>query len=267
MVAARGGRRLGRTGCSVAAGGVDADGAGAGGGEVEKDEAEQDGGVAAVQGGKEALWKMRHEVGDGHVAGEQEGHRAGEQAEDDQQAAGDLQAALDTEQREQFGGCGGGAGGEGEEFLGAVLQELQAGDDAQQAEEVGRRCSQHCAVLVWLPLGRLFGGEGDCGGFGAHPDGGIVIDGAAPGRAGVVAGEGVDAYAAFEALAGPDAFFGDQHAWLLTGGDFHVQDDLAARVAEADFGAVGEALFRRVVGVDQDGGASFAFAAGWCFGE
>ena len=76
-------------------------GAGAGSGEVEEDEAVQDRALAAVQHREEAARRVRHEVADRHLAGEQEGDRPGEQAEQDQQPAADLEHRREPEQAER----------------------------------------------------------------------------------------------------------------------------------------------------------------------
>src|SRR5688500_12690007 len=80
----RGGVR-GRDGCAAATRNriVDAPPPGTGRREVEEDEAEQHGGFALVLRGPESLWKVRHEIGDGHLAGEQERDGTREEAEDD----------------------------------------------------------------------------------------------------------------------------------------------------------------------------------------
>ncbi len=57
-------------------------------------EAEQNGGIAIVVGREEALWGVRHEIGDRHVAAQDEGDWTGKQAEEKQQAAKGLQNAL-----------------------------------------------------------------------------------------------------------------------------------------------------------------------------
>ena len=57
---------------------VCAPGTGACKNQIEEYKAEENGELATVERRKEVLWCMRHEVGDRHVAREDEGHRSGE---------------------------------------------------------------------------------------------------------------------------------------------------------------------------------------------
>src|SRR5438067_7949228 len=57
------------------------------GGEIEPDEAEQDGGVSLIEHRPKALWGVAQEIRDRHLARENEGHRPGEQSDEDEQAA------------------------------------------------------------------------------------------------------------------------------------------------------------------------------------
>src|SRR2546430_6662308 len=59
--------------------GIQAPGPRSGGGEIEPDEAEQDGGVSLIEHRPEAVWRVAQEIRDGHLAREYEGHGAGEQ--------------------------------------------------------------------------------------------------------------------------------------------------------------------------------------------
>src|SRR5256885_8819876 len=52
-----------------------------GGGDVEPNEAEQDGGMPLVQHRPKAMWRMAQEIRDGHLARDDEGDRPGEQSE------------------------------------------------------------------------------------------------------------------------------------------------------------------------------------------
>ena len=73
---------------------------------------------------------MRHPVGDRHLAGQDEGDRAGEQPEQQQDAAEELEHAGEAEQREQLG-LRTVRRREAEQLLRAVLHEDQRRDDAQ----------------------------------------------------------------------------------------------------------------------------------------
>src|SRR5687768_16244763 len=64
---------------------------GARGREIEEDEAEEDRRVAHVEGGEGALPGMIHPVGDRHLTRQDEGDRPGEQADQDQGAADQLE--------------------------------------------------------------------------------------------------------------------------------------------------------------------------------
>jgi hypothetical protein len=121
----------------AAAGGVDAPGAAAGDGEIQEDEAIEDGRVATVEYGEKTARGVRHEIGEGHFTRQDEGHRPGEQADQHQQAAEQFQHARQPRQREQFR-AGIGRGREAQQFLGAVLHEQQGGDDAQDGEHSRR---------------------------------------------------------------------------------------------------------------------------------
>src|SRR5688500_4142870 len=91
---------------------------GAGGREVEQDEAVERGRDPAVDGGPEALGEMELEVRHRHLAGEDEGDGAGEEAEQEQPAADHLEPRTETELREPRHSAAGGraAGGEREEL-------------------------------------------------------------------------------------------------------------------------------------------------------
>ena len=78
---------------------------------------------------------MRHEIGDRHLAGEEEGHRPGEQADDEQQAADELDHAGDAEEREERRAELGRR--EAEQLLRAVLEEEQRRHDAQHRQRIG----------------------------------------------------------------------------------------------------------------------------------
>src|SRR5437868_5426848 len=59
--------------------GIQAPGPRPGGGEIEPDETEQDGGVSLIEHRPEAVGRVAQEIRDGHLAREYEGHGAGEQ--------------------------------------------------------------------------------------------------------------------------------------------------------------------------------------------
>src|SRR5882724_4121231 len=57
------------------------------GGEVEPGKAEQDGGMPLVEDRPKAIWCVAQEKCDGHLTRDDEGHRPGEQSEQQEQAA------------------------------------------------------------------------------------------------------------------------------------------------------------------------------------
>src|SRR6266550_5418452 len=67
--------------------GIQAPGPRPGGGEIEPDEAEQDSWVSLIEHRPEAVWRVTQEIRDGHLARQNEGHRSGEQSDEEQQAA------------------------------------------------------------------------------------------------------------------------------------------------------------------------------------
>src|SRR5260370_734104 len=80
---------------------VEAPGAAAGEGKIEEDEAVEDRGIAAIEDREEIDRRVRHEIGDRHVARQDEGNRPREQAERQQRAANELDHALISIEREQ----------------------------------------------------------------------------------------------------------------------------------------------------------------------
>jgi hypothetical protein len=66
---------------------VDTPGSWSGEHEKQKDEAIEDCGIAAVEGWIDALWGVKHPVGHGHLACQDEGDWAGQKANEDQKAA------------------------------------------------------------------------------------------------------------------------------------------------------------------------------------
>ncbi len=79
--------------------------------------------------------RVRHEIGDRHFAGEQESHWAGEQADEQKQAADQFEDAGDAEQREERRAELGRR--EAEQFLRAMLEEEQRRDDTQRRQGIG----------------------------------------------------------------------------------------------------------------------------------
>jgi hypothetical protein len=69
--------------------------------DIEEDEAIEDRRITAVQLGKEVLRKMRHEIGDGHVPGQDKSGGPCEQSDAYQSAADQLDHSLQADQREQ----------------------------------------------------------------------------------------------------------------------------------------------------------------------
>src|SRR6516225_2335246 len=70
---------------------------------VKEHKAEKDRELTTVLRRKEAFWRVCHEVGYGHVTGEDEGNRTNEEANDDEKAANEFKYALKTHKREQGG--------------------------------------------------------------------------------------------------------------------------------------------------------------------
>ena len=68
---------------------------------IEKNEAEEDGRFALVLDGPKAGWEMAHEVGDSHLAAQNECYSAGEKSERDERAADDLSNSRHTQQRKE----------------------------------------------------------------------------------------------------------------------------------------------------------------------
>src|SRR5882762_3635422 len=79
--------------------GIQAPGPRPGGGDVEPDKAEQDGGMPLIQHRPKALWRVAQEIRDGHLARDNEGHGPGEQSEQQEQAAKRLEQSRDAGQR------------------------------------------------------------------------------------------------------------------------------------------------------------------------
>src|SRR5271163_1319877 len=113
---------------------VEAQWAAAGEGEIEEDEAEQDRRVAAVDDWVEGLRRVRHEIGNRHLAGENERHDPRVGPEDEHHTSNYFQNRRDNEK-----------GGErrravirkAERFGEAILQKHEPSDNAQETEDEG----------------------------------------------------------------------------------------------------------------------------------
>src|SRR5689334_3462724 len=106
------------------------------GGEVEEYEAVEQRALAAVQDRPEAFRRMRHEVGDCHLAREDEGDRPGEKPDQHQAAAEALKHAGEAEQREELDRPGE-RRREAEQLHHAMGHIEEADDDAKDAEQAG----------------------------------------------------------------------------------------------------------------------------------
>src|SRR5436309_9769621 len=107
------------------------------GGEIEPDEAEQDGGVSLIEHRPEALWGVAQEIRDRHLARENEGHRPGEQSDEEEQAAKRLEDAGNAGQRRDRRGAPAWHDGcrKREQLGRPELHEEKGGDDAEHAEQ------------------------------------------------------------------------------------------------------------------------------------
>ena len=117
---------------------VDRPGARPGRDEVQEDEAVEDRRVAAVQHREEAARRMRHPVGEGHLAREHEGHRPGEQPDHQQQPADQFQHRGEPDEAEHRRQPGRRRRREAEQLLRPMLQEDQRGDDPQHRAHARR---------------------------------------------------------------------------------------------------------------------------------
>src|SRR3954447_5438707 len=109
--------------------------------EIEKDETIKDRGVPTINHWEERARRMAPPIRDRHFARQNEGDRAGEQAEHQQRAADQLEKAAEAGHRPEFW-SGPTQGRKIERLLRAVLHEDQRGHDAQDREYAGRphRC-------------------------------------------------------------------------------------------------------------------------------
>jgi hypothetical protein len=109
--------------------------------QVEEDEAEQHGAVAAIGDGDDvALPHHRHvhePEGVGHLAGEDEGDRPGEDAEQDREAAEHFQHGRQAHQREQLEPTAAHLRGrKAEHLLRAVRHEAERGNDTENGQRL-----------------------------------------------------------------------------------------------------------------------------------
>src|SRR3989441_1842803 len=121
--------------------GVEAPRPGAGGREVEKEKTEEDGGVPLIEHWPEALRRVADEIGDRHLAGEDEGHGPAEQSDQEEQAAKRLQDSGDAGQRrDRSGASAWHYGRRKRDQLGRPeLHEEKGSNDPEDAEqEIGR---------------------------------------------------------------------------------------------------------------------------------
>ena len=87
----------------------------------------------------ERVRRMRHEIGEGHFAGEDERHDPGIGAHQKQGGADRFEEGRENEQAVQRGDRGG--GGKVEQFREPMLEKQEPDDDAQDAENKGPNLS------------------------------------------------------------------------------------------------------------------------------
>src|SRR2546430_13934379 len=81
--------------------GVETPGPGASEGQIEEHKAEQDREIAAIEDGQEAPWRMSEEIGKRHLARENESNGTGEEPQDHQGAANELERSGKAIERKQ----------------------------------------------------------------------------------------------------------------------------------------------------------------------
>src|SRR5439155_186948 len=116
---------------------VEAPGPAARCGEIEEHEAVKRGQLPAVEQGPEAPSGVRHEIGECHLAAQNESDRPREQPDEQQRAADQLERSRQADQREQRRRAGH-RGGKAEQLLRAVRHEEKRGDNAQHAQQARR---------------------------------------------------------------------------------------------------------------------------------
>ena len=118
---------------------VEAPGAGAGGGEIEEDEAEEDGRIAIVEQREETVRRVTDEISGGQEACQDESSKAGEETEDNQKAADNFQRTSQAHEGENFDAIGEILGGwEIEIFRCSMFKKEQTGHDAQGGMKMAR---------------------------------------------------------------------------------------------------------------------------------
>jgi hypothetical protein len=90
-------------------------------GEIEEGEAPEYGEIATRRNGPESLWRVNHEIGYCHLAGEDEGDWPGKEAQQDKESANELEYAGQSHKREERGSSHVRRSPETEELLCAVL--------------------------------------------------------------------------------------------------------------------------------------------------
>jgi hypothetical protein len=98
--------------------------------EVEEDEAEQHRGLALVRHRPEPPGHVSHEVGDSHLAGQDERHGPGEEADHDEDSAHELEHSGDSHHRHDALDLL--PSEPAKQLLSAMLREQQPADDAKQ---------------------------------------------------------------------------------------------------------------------------------------
>src|SRR3984957_890399 len=112
---------------------IDAPGAAARESEIQKYKAKKNRSLTAIREREEAARRMRHEVGEGHLAEKYERHNSGVDARQQQQTADGLEDRGENEQAVE-----GRPGRRKTDHLRQpVFQEQQRGDNTQNAEDVG----------------------------------------------------------------------------------------------------------------------------------
>src|SRR5262245_21365602 len=103
--------------------------------DAQEDEAEQHGRLAVVLDRPESFGLMELEIGDRHLAREDERDRPGQEAEQNRQASVELEHATDPglgQERRMAAVLSGDSAEPVEDLVAAGLHEQQTGDDAQQ---------------------------------------------------------------------------------------------------------------------------------------
>ena len=115
-------------------------------GEVEEHEAEEDGRLALVQEREEAVRRVRDEIGEGHLAGEDEGDRPREEPERQQDAADDLENAGEPLKGESGCAARNSTAGKPKNLAVPCSRKSNAGHDAEHAEHARRPGGEEAVV-------------------------------------------------------------------------------------------------------------------------